>query len=429
MKRFFTVLLFVLAGGICAGALVFWYGHQRQEGAQTPKATAITPGMGARVTVMKPKRRTSVQPAQVEPWERVDIVPKIPGFIEGFAKDLDGQEIDTGSRLTAGQVLATLAVPELQQELLQKQATQREADAALAAARDAQLVAQRDLEKYQADLAYREVDLQRHQKLVQDRTISADLVDEKQRQYRTAQAALAGAEARITQAAADVRLAQAKVETAKHDAARVAELLKYATLKVPGQGQDALYVVTQRRADPGAYVAPGSDPLRNAIAYLMRVDRVRLVANLPELDAAQVALGDRIFFQPAALPHLKLAAKVSRVGGAFDPQTRTLRIEADLPNPGGKPLQPGMFGILTLVLKEAKNLWLVPPSSLHETKGKSSVLCVVNNRLVEVPITVGQRDSDQVEVLGLTADSLVVIQNPGQLKPGETVAWTEEKGK
>src|SRR5262245_18556043 len=113
-------LLMILAA--CAALTVTGCnaGSSGQPAAGEAKPTAAAPQ--SRTDIIKPKRRTTVQPAQVEPYERVEIIPKITGYLQSYDKDLDGKEIDTGGRVRSGQILAIISVPELHKELKLKKA-------------------------------------------------------------------------------------------------------------------------------------------------------------------------------------------------------------------------------------------------------------------------------------------------------------------
>src|SRR5262245_46023044 len=256
-------------GGYFAG----WYG---QLGAADPKPGATTSAVANRIDVIKPKRRTSVQPAQVEPFERVEIIPKINGYLKAYDKDLAGKEIDTGGRVRAGQVLLTLSIPELEKELQLKKASVQEASKAIQAAQDRLKAVEKDRDKYEAEMKYRDSELVRYDGLFKRNSIEKSLLDEKRSQAEAAKAAFESADAKIKQAKADIEVAQARLAVAEFDVQRVTDLVGYITLSAPATEKDALYVVSRRWADPGAYLQPGTGMQRDAVLSLMRIDKVRV---------------------------------------------------------------------------------------------------------------------------------------------------------
>jgi RND family efflux transporter MFP subunit len=434
MKRLLSILLFTAIGlAAVVGVGLLWPRFIQLGRAQPNAGSTKNPPDGAgtvTVEVITPRRRTTVQPAQVEPKERVEVIAKIAGYLQTLGQDSAGSEIDTGSLVKAGQVLATIAVPELEKELKLKQAMLKEATAAVQAAGEKQLQAEKDREKYEAELAFRDAELKRHQRLYQDNSIPQSILDEKSNQYKAADAALQSALAKIAQSKADLDVAQARVEVARYDAERVAELFGYATVRAPATDKDALYVVTRRRADPGAYLQPGSGAQRDSLLSLSRVDQVKVVMEVPERDAAAIAPGDPTTFQPEALPGQQIQGQVSRFAAALEMPARTMRVEVDVPNAGGKPLYPGMYGVGTITVGGRKGSWLLPATAVRREEGKPWVLCVTNDRVEKVPVTVGMAHGAQVEILeGITEESRVIRSPLATLKPSQQVTVAEAKPK
>jgi HlyD family secretion protein len=390
-----------------------------------PAATAST---GARVETILPRRRTSKQPAQVEAKEHVDVVVKVAGYLKSFDQDASGQEIDTGSPLKAGQVLARLSVPELDQELKLKQATLRATQAGVLAAKEKKVVAVKDKERYEADLEFRESEMRRTEQLVRDRAVPPDVLDEKRKQWKAAGAALAAAGAKISEAEADITVAETKVEVARHDADRVAELVRYATITAPSRPSDALYVVTRRWADPGAYLQPGAGGQRDAVVSLVRLDQVRVVINVPELDAAHVDIGDPAVFEPIALPGKRFEGRISRCAWALDLPARTMRVEMDLPNPNGRSLYPGLYGDATIMLLTGQGHFLLPADAVRKEEGKAFVFAVVNGKAERIEVKLGRAQGTQVEITGGLQALTPVIRAPrGELKSGDPVVTADAK--
>src|SRR5438128_308841 len=272
----FSLAGLLVAGLVVAGFLLGWFdGWLSASDVAKPGPQPATPASEAvRVETVRPARRTAVEPAQVESLERIEVVPKITGYLQTLGKDLAGKEIDTGSHVKGGQVLAIISVPEMEKELLLKQATLREAQAAVPAAQKRQKQAEKELGKYRAELAYWDEELRRHEELYKDDSINKSMLDSKRNLHKAAKAALESAEEKVAYLKEDIVVAQARADMAKFDAERTAELLKYATVRLSSNGEtaatktgspgssasanhdEALYVVTRRWADPGAYLQP-----------------------------------------------------------------------------------------------------------------------------------------------------------------------------
>jgi RND family efflux transporter MFP subunit len=434
MKRAILVLfVFAIGGAAVVGGLgyyVGWFDKWIPGRATTSGQPEGPTAQGMRVEVVKPIRRVVVQPGQVEPLERVEVIPKITGYLKSYDKDMDQKPIDTGGRIKPGQVLATLFVPELEAELRVKEASLRQAQDAVRAAAEQERVAMTDRDKYQAEYDFREAELRRHEKLFKEGGIQADLLDEKIKQDKAAKAAVTNAVARIDLARAESRVAEARVAVAQGEVKRVADMFAYATLTAPTADGGALYVVTRRWVDPGAYVQPGGGTVRDALLSLMRVDRVKVTTDqFPELDSPYIGVGDKSAFEASSLPGRTFEGTVSRISPSLQLPARTMRVEIDLANPDGQPLYSGMYGSVRLTLGEKKGVWLVPPPCVHKEDGKAFVFAVVKDKLEKTPVTIGVTDGRHVEILsGVTGDSQVVRQTYGGTpKGGEAVTVMASK--
>ena len=426
MKRSVVVLaaLAVVAVALIAviGASRGWFQGLMPGTAEAAAAGASTPD-ALRVDVVRPVRRTVIQPAQVEPWEKVELIPKIAGYLRDFAKDLDGKPIDTGSRVKAGQVLATLSAPEVEAELRVKEASLSQAQEAVRAAIEQQRVAETDRDKYQAELEFRDAELKRHQRLFSEGSIQRDQLDEKINQHKAAKAALNNSVARISLTQAELKVAESRVNVALFDKQRAADLFAYTTLSVPAAGDNALYIVTRRWVDPGAYVQPSSGGSRDALLSLMRVDRVRVATDqLPELDSPFVEVGDKATFEAASLPGRFFEGTVSRLSFALQLPSRTMRVEVDMDNPKGRPLYPGMYGVVKLTLGLQKGAWLLPPAAIRKSGAETFVYAVADGKLEQLPVSLGVNDGRMVEVLkGVFGETQVVRQVFGNPVVGQPV--------
>lgn len=431
MKRPMSMLIQCGVGVAGAAALAWgaawWFGVLAQEGASS--SAAVQP-QAVRVEWVQPRRRTSVQPARVEPLEQVEMVVKVPGFLKELGQDIAGREIDTGSRVRAGQVLALLHVPELDKELKLKQAALQEAHKSCQAAEENLKSTERERSRYEAERRFHDAERLRYEQLFKERAVEKTLLDEKRSRADAAQAAVASADARIDQARADLEVARARCLVCESDVERLRDLVAYATIRAPQTDPQALYVVTRRWADRGAYLQPGTGSQRDALLSLVRVDRVVVVCDVPELDAAHVEPGDRAQFQASALPGRTFEGRVSRHAAALDPLTRTLRVEIDFDNPDGRPLYTGMYGTVTLVLDEARDIWLVPAASVHRDKDEAYVWILAGDRVEQQPVKIGHTHAGLTEVLsGLSPRAQVVVRAVGKLQAGQAVSASPAKGR
>jgi len=307
------------------------------------------------VRVLSPERtslrRTTTQPAAVHAYYQAELYAKVGGYLEKLGADI-GQEVD------AGEVLGTIAVPEMVKSREKQEATIRrlQADEQRAAAQITVAEAQAEsaraaLEQARAGVSAADAQLkadrsehERVSNLVENRAVAERLRDESLQRYESAQAAKLGAEAAVVSANAELAVAAAELQAARADltaartrtevAAKELEeldaLMAYATLRAPFRG-----IVTQRNADPGDLIrnAPSSGPDSPPLFVIAEVDKVRVRITIPESHTPWVDEGDAVTFVAQALPGRPFRGKIDRIARSLDHSTRTMTVEVDLPNP------------------------------------------------------------------------------------------------
>src|SRR5262249_33595856 len=152
-------------------------------------------------------------------------------------------------------------------------------------------------------------------------------------------------------------------------------------------------------------------------------DRMLVVVDVPGRDVLLTEPGVPVDLAIDAVPRAQLSGcKVSRVGFALDPKTRTMRAEIDVPNPN-QQLRPGMFGTATLHLrKPAPGAVRLPASCLVAAPGgKKAVYVVRGGKARRTEVQLGEEDRKEVEVLSGLKPADLVVTDPKGLT-GEVVA-------
>jgi multidrug efflux pump subunit AcrA (membrane-fusion protein) len=419
---------------------------QAQAGKQS--AANAGPDQAAQVKTVRPtrehlKRLSTPQPAHVEPYEKTDIYAKVSGYLDvlGPALGPDGKPLldkngkprplDIGDRVAKDQVLAKLSVPEMDQERLQKaalvdqaQAEVGQAEAALEAAEALTSAAKAKIEeassllaKYDAEVAFRKVEYERHLQLFKDRAQQKEVVDEKLNQLRAAQAAFMAGKAAVTTAEANFKVEQARLTKAKADVAsaearwKVAKanlehtviLLSYATIKAPYDG-----VLTRRLVDTGAFIQSAAAGKPEPLFTLARVDRLRIITDITKEEAGLVEIGQPATLVVEGARGQSLAGKVVRFADALDAGTRTMRTEVELDAPA-KNLRPGMFGSVTIRLIDFPDALFLPTSALVTGGGKPAIWVVEEGKVRRQEVELGYNDGIRVQILrGLTGNEQVI---------------------
>ncbi|RUL82544.1 efflux RND transporter periplasmic adaptor subunit [Tautonia sociabilis] len=380
-------------------------------------------------------RRITSQPGQIEAFETTAIHAKIAGYVRSLA-------VDIGDRITEGQVIAELSVPEVEAELQMKramieqaEAERTQAEAAVEVAQAAVTSAEAHIAEVQAAIRRTEADVARWQaeynridQLVRERAITDSLRDETRSklaaaqaardeagaQVRSAEAALAQAQAELDKARSDVAAAAARVAVAEADARQAEAMAGYTKIVAPYDG-----VVTRRHVDTGHLTVPGGsgDPL----FVVARTDKVRIAVGVPETDAPLVNPGDRAEVRLQALDGRTFEGQVTRISWVLDQTTRTLRAEVDLENPEGV-LRPGLYAYATIVAEERPDALTVPATAIVRDGGKAYCVVVADGEAHRREVELGLGDGQRVEILsGLDGDEAIAAANADSLAEGQPV--------
>jgi RND family efflux transporter MFP subunit len=172
--------------------------------------------------------------------------------------------------------------------------------------------------------------------------------------------------------------------------------------------------IRERRAAAGDYVAAGQ-----TIAVLVRMHPLRLRLPVPEREAVGLAVGQEVRLKVEGDP-AQYIGRLARISPAISEDSRTLAVEAEVPNLDGR-LKPGSFARAEIVVRSNEPAILVPASSIVTFAGVDKVIGVSGDTTREQQIKKGRRSGDQVEILaGVKAGDPVVVE-PGNLVSGEKV--------
>jgi len=312
--------------------------------------------------------RTTTQPARILAWETTPLYAKVTGYVETM-------HVDIGDEITdVKQPLVTLYIPEMLDEERQKLALEKQAGAELKQAKAAVKLA--ESRKKTADANVSEAvaglgrflaakkrwdsELERLTNLAKDGSVSQKLVDETQFEKDSADAAIEEVKAKvqsakaaqseaasaIKQAEADENAADARLKVAVANRTYTQTMLQYAQIKSPFVG-----VVVARNADTGHFVQPGDAAKSKPLLVVARIEKLRVVVEVPEADAPFVKKGNDATIRVPALGKQGVApGKVARTSFALNPRNRTLRVEIDVPNKDAL-LRPGMYAEATISLQ------------------------------------------------------------------------------
>jgi RND family efflux transporter MFP subunit len=342
------------------------------------------------VTIVKSQKlaATISLPAELVPYEAVDLYAKETGFVKSI-------KVDRGSRVKQGELIAELEAPELLAQRAQANAAYQGAEAQLAAGQ-AKLAA--DQATYQHMSAASKT----------PGVVAGNDLDIAQRTAQSDEA--------------NVGALQMTAEAGQESLKAVTQLESYLEITAPFDGQ-----VTTRYVHPGALVGPaGGTGTTTPIVRIETLTRHRLVVPVPENDAAGVPDKTQVSFTVPSFPGRTFKAPVARVSHGIDTKTRTMPVELDVSDPHME-LVPGTFCEVAWPLHRTYPTLFVPASAVASDLQRTFVIRIRQNKTEWVDVKTGVRAGTLIEVFGdLRAGDEVAIRGTDQLRAGSEVSVAQK---
>jgi membrane fusion protein, multidrug efflux system len=350
---------------------------------------ATAPAAGAPTTVSTVPaesgrlKTTIALPAQLVPYEQVDIYPKVTGFVQTVT-------VDRGSRVQRGQLLARLTAPEVVSQRSQAEAAVRAAESQLATAQ-AKLASDKGTYLHMVAAAKTPGVLAENDVAVADQTVLADK--------------------------STVGAAEQNVSAARDALSSVSQMESYLNITAPFDG-----IVTTRNLHPGALLGPasgqgGSPP----ILQIVDDTRLRLVVPVPEAAVGEMKVGQEVSFTVPAYPGQTFKAPIQRISREVDQSTRTMPVELDVLNRDAR-VSPGSFTTVSWPFARTYATLFVPTSAVTTDQQHTFVIRVRNNKAEWVTVQTGQTVNGQIEVFGdLAAGDEVVKTASDAIHAGDSV--------
>ena len=408
-KQIFPVFILVIAATTACRS------NAQDQAAKTAAspAPAQTPTVTVTEVVSLELNRQLRLPGELQPFQDVAIYAKVPGFVEAI-------NVDRGSVVKSGQLLARLRAPELDAQRGEAEARSRAAQSQRveAAARVSSARAQR-LEA-EAKLAAEEATYQRLKSA--SATPGAVAGNDVEVALRSVEAS----RARVQLWGENEKAAQAQLkaleenERALGEAARTSQNIEaYLRITAPFDG-----VITERNAHPGSLAGTGGQSAAPMLR-LQQVSRLRLVVAVPESEVAGVASGTKVNFTVPAIPGEQFTGMVRRISHALDAKTRTMPVELDVNNSSGR-LAPGMIPEVIWPARRLRPSLFVPPTAVATTTERTFVIRVREGQAewvdVKRGVAVNQPGGDLVEVFGdLAPGDQIAMRGTDELRQGTRV--------
>jgi membrane fusion protein, multidrug efflux system len=389
-------------------------GAKTQAPATQPGATAQTPTVIVATVESRELNRQVRLPGELQAYQDTALYAKVPGFVEVI-------NVDRGSVVRQGQLLARLRAPELDAQRSEATARVRAAQSQRveAASKVGGIRAQR-LEA-EAKLAADEATYKRLKSASATPGVVAG--NDLEVAYRVAEAG----RARIQLWYENEKAAQAQVkaleenERALLEAARSSQNIEdYLRITAPFDG-----VITERNVHQGSLASPSSSPTNPPMLRLQQVTRLRLIVPVPEANVSGITLGAKINFTVPAFPGETFSCVVRRVSNALDEKTRTMPVELDVSNPNRR-LAPGMVPEVIWPVSRPRPSMFVPPSAVATTTERTFVIRIRDGVTEWVDVKRGasmsENGKDLVEVFGdLSPGDQIAVRGTDELRAGTKV--------
>lgn len=338
--------------------------------------------------------------SEFQPFQEVDVYAKVSGYIQKL-------NVDYGTHVKKGQVLAVLEIPELQEQLQQDEASVRRSEQDLARARE---------ELNRAQSAYTVAHLT-YTRLADVQKSRPELVA--QEEIDVAQGKDLEAGASVSSEKAALASAEQSLQVAKAALGKDQAMFDYAKMTAPFDG-----VVTQIYAYTGALLPAGtsSNKGNSALCRLSQNNLLRLVIPVPERAVSNIRIGQTVAVNVSGA-NRTFDGKIVRFSDEIDLNTRTMYTEVDVPNPQLE-LVPGMYASVKISLRSAVGVLTVPVQAVQISgEGKGVVLVVGPDKKIERrEVALGLQSATDVEVTaGLQENESVIFGSLGQYRPGELV--------
>lgn len=394
------LLLLVVVGGVFA-----FRGRKAVPAATAAQPAAPAPKPDAPIEVTTAAAISRSLPRTVE------VVGSLAGDEEvvvsaQIAGEISALNVDFGSYVQQGQVIAQIDRRDAQLKLEQAEAQLKQTMAKLGMKEGVKFdpTSTAEVQQVKAQLDWTKMDLDRATKLVEAGDVPRAVYDQALTQKNLAQARYQAALDAVNQQVAMVEQQQAAINLARKN-------LGDTVVRAPISG-----AVKEKALSRGAYVAVGGK-----ILTLVRTNPLRLRVDVPETYASFVRVGQTITLTTDAFPDRIFSGRVARIGASLNEQTRSLTVEAQVANPNNQ-LRPGMFAKSQLITNQNGAAIMIPKKAMYTVAGINKAFVIENGKAVERLVKTGVEDGELIEIVdGVKENEQVATSNLDKLQQGSVV--------
>ena len=383
---------------VCVFGIIFLVGYlpRRQRTREivnaAQKESQTRPAVLVAAARQAEKNTDLILPGNIQPITETAILARAGGYlVKRYA--------DIGDRVAAGQLLAEIDTPELDQQVRQAQATLQQTHAALTQA-------QANLSQDRANAGLARVTAERNSTLVTRGVLSKQEGDQSNAGYNAQVAAVEAAEANVAAGRQNVGAAEAELH-------RLTDMQSFKKVRAPYAG-----IITLRNTDTGALINTGS----TLLFRIAQTGTLRIFINVPQSNYTDLHVGAPAEISVEELSGRTFLGKVSRISGALDTSTRTMLTEIQIPNLDNR-LLPGMYAQVKLSISRAHSPVIISGEAVVIHSGTTSVAVVDSTGTVHFhAVQLGRDYGQEVEVTsGLLPGAQVIINPSDEVREGVKV--------
>ncbi len=366
LKFIFIALLAIV---IAAAVVIYGINSRIKAAASIRQATldeAVIP-----VAVIHAKRGAMTDeialPGNIQAFQDAPVYARTSGYLKKWYSDI-------GTRVKAGDLLAEIESPEVDQQLSQARA---------------------DLQTAQANLKLAQLTMERYQGLLKQDAIARQDVDNAAGAYEADKATVASQTANVK---------------------RLEQMVGFERVNAPFDG-----VITARNTDVGQLINAGNGGAAQELFHISAAAKLRIFVSVPQMYSRAAVPGVTASITLTEAPGRHYIGKIARNSTAIDAASRTLLTEVDVDNPSGE-LLPGAYAEVHLKLPAATAALIVPVTSLIFRAEGLQIAVVRDGKAELVHVTQGRDFGTEVEITsGITEQDQIIVNTPDSLTAGAPV--------
>jgi len=363
-------------------------------------STVLTPEVIVIHPQLAPVQTSLSLPGNLEPMYSASVFARTNGYIEK-------RFVDIGSHVKAGQTLAIISTPEVDQQLNQARAEVLQATASLQ-------LSKASLQQAQANLDLARLTRDRYTHLSGTRAVTPQSVDDAEQTFNARTADVAAANANIA-------VSQANLQAQKANVQRLTQLQGFERVVAPFDG-----VITARNVEQGDLVNDGSGNGSTSLFSIAQSNVLRVQVEVPQSSALAIKDGQTAVLTVREMPGREYTATVTRSAESVDLAARTMLTEVQVDNRDGS-LVPGMYGEVNFYITHSQPSLIIPTTALVIDKNGTHVVAVTPDDHVHfIPVAIGQDMGSQIEISrGLRGGESLVTNPSDLLSEGQKVSIAE----